>query len=165
MKKTFRYRINQNILAQTLRIIDDKGKNLGIMDKGEALRKAGEKGLDLVEVASKANPPVAKILDFRKYLTEERKEERRKRVGLKEIRVRPNIGSFDLGVRIERIKSFLGGRNSVKITCRFRGREKEHPEVGKEKLLKILEAVKEKGKQEGEIGQRGNFMEVMIRPR
>ncbi|OGC50097.1 translation initiation factor IF-3 [candidate division WWE3 bacterium RIFCSPHIGHO2_01_FULL_40_23] len=152
---TKRYFTNEKIRAQNLRIINSKGENIGVVTKGEALRMAREEKLDLVEIAPNANPPVAKILDFKKFLYTERKKAsaaraHSKQTELKEFKFGPNIGSNDLNLKIGRAKEFLKGKNRVKFTVAFRGRENAHPEVGWEKIKKAISELSELGHPEAD---------------
>lgn len=129
-----------------MRVIDDSGAQLGIMSSSEALRMAQDRGLDLVEVNPKAEPPVCKVMDYGKFKYEEKKKanEQRKRqttVELKEVKVRPKTDEHDLDTKIKHIKRFLEEGNKAKITVRFRGREVTHPEKGREVVDDIIKAL------------------------
>ena len=129
-----------------MRVIDDSGTQLGIMSSSEALRMAQDRGLDLVEVNPKAEPPVCKVMDYGKFKYEEKKKanEQRKRqttVELKEVKVRPKTDEHDLDTKIKHIKRFLEEGNKAKITVRFRGREVTHPEKGREVVDDIIKAL------------------------
>ncbi len=128
------YKLNQNIQAPKLRVIDFEGKPIGIMSKQEALDKAKGLELDLVEIAANANPPVAKIVDFQKFRYSESKKERASKRdsggGLKELWLSPRIDEHDLKVRTDRAEEFLKDGYKVKFTVKFRGREMGHPELG-----------------------------------
>ena len=140
-------RVNHRIRVPEVRVVAEDGGNLGVMDTADALRRAQEAGMDLVEVNPKAMPPVCKILDFGKYKYEEKKkarEAKRKQtvVEVKEIKLRPKTDDHDLNVKVKHARKFLEGGNKVKITVRFRGREITHPEVAQRQLewfLKELE--------------------------
>lgn len=127
-KQTKFYRINYQIVSPTLRLLDESGKQIGIVSKLEALQKAKENNVDVVEIAGNAKPPVAKLIDFKKYKYQEAKKDReskktQKNVGVKEIRLRPFIGDHDYKVRLEQAKEFIKDGNQVKITVFFKGRE------------------------------------------
>lgn len=129
------YRINNRITANEIRLIDDKAKQIGVMSIQEALAKGRETGLDLVEIAPKAKPPVVKLIDFAKFKYQQDKKARQERKNakhseLKEIQMRPNIGDNDLNVRVRRAKKFLSTGNKVKLIVKFRGREIVHKELG-----------------------------------
>lgn len=132
-------RINNRIRVPEVRVVDDDGAMLGILPTHEALRKAQERGLDLVEVNPKADPPVCKILDFGKYKYDEKKkqkETKRKQttVEIKEIKLRPKTDDHDLAFKSRAARRFLEAGHKVKFTCRFRGREITHPEKAQEQL-------------------------------
>lgn len=139
--------INQYIRANKVRLISNDGENLGVVDTKEAVNKAKEKGLDLVLIAEKANPPVAKILDYSKFLYEENKKKssskaKSSKSETKELIFGPNIGDGDLKVRVDRTKEFIDEGDRVKMTVRLRGREKAHPDVGMEKIERAIEMLK-----------------------
>ncbi len=136
-------RINEMIRVREVRLIDDEGKQLGIIATQEALRMAKDKDLDLVEVSPNANPPVCKILDYGKYRFEQEKKLRdskknQKVLKLKEIRMQPKIGSGDLDTKAKHIQEFLDEGDKVKVTIRFRGRELAHTELGYDVLNEVL---------------------------
>ncbi|RJQ29959.1 translation initiation factor IF-3 [Candidatus Parcubacteria bacterium] len=137
------YRLNYFIQARELRLLDGNGKQVGIVTKEQALQKAREMGVDVVEIAPKANPPVAKLIDFKKfkYLEAKKTQEEKKKqknVGVKEIRLRPFIGDHDLEVRTEQAKEFLASGNQVKISIPFRGREITRKEFGFDVMRKFM---------------------------
>ena len=122
-----------------MRVIDEEGNQLGIYPIQDALRLAFEKGLDLVEVAPNAVPPVCRLLDFGKFQFEKQKKEREARkaqkvIEMKEIRLRPRTGEHDLDTKVRQALSFLEEGSKVKVTVRFRGREITHPEIAREQL-------------------------------
>ena len=141
-------RINQRIRAREVRLIDETGQQLGVVPTREALAMSEERGVDLVEVAANANPPVCRMMDFGKYKYELKKQanaKKQKTHTLKEIKFRPNIGGHDLDVKISRIREFLEDENKAKIRIFFRGREIVHPEIGRALANKILERVSDIG--------------------
>ena len=141
------YRINQYIKAREVRLIDKTGKQVGILRLEEALKKAEEEGLDLVEVAPQANPPVCRILNFREWLYKNKvKKKRKPEAELKEIRLRPFVSPHDLEVKLKRARAFLKEKNSVRVTIQFRGREMRHREKGKELFAKIQNELSKEGK-------------------
>ena len=136
-------RINEMIRVREVRLIDDEGKQLGIVSTQEALRIAKDKDLDLVEVSPNANPPVCKILDYGKYRFEQEKKLRdskknQKVLKLKEIRMQPKIGAGDLDTKAKHIQEFLDEGDKVMVTIRFRGRELAHTELGYDVLNEVL---------------------------
>jgi translation initiation factor IF-3 len=130
-------------------VIDEEGTQLGVMPTPRALEMAQERGLDLVEVAPMAQPPVARFLDFGQYkyeLTKREKEaKKRQRVGFKEVRLSPKIGSGDFETKLHRAIEFLEEGDRIKVTVRFRGRELTHPEIGRNLLTKFTEQIKDHG--------------------
>jgi len=129
-------------------VIDTDGSQLGVMPFLKALDLASERGLDLVEVAPNARPPVCRLMDYGKYLYEKTKKEKearksQKQVEIKEVRLRPKIGEHDLQVVLRKVRSFLESGAKVKIRLRFRGREITHPEVAKDLLVRIANEVKD----------------------
>ncbi|MCK5391467.1 MAG: translation initiation factor IF-3 [Deltaproteobacteria bacterium] len=141
-------RINQRIRAREVRLIAGDGEQLGVLSIREALSMSEERGVDLVEVAPNANPPVCRLMDYGKYKYELKKQaaaKKQKSQVLKEIKFRPNIGDHDLDVKIGRIREFLGEDNKTKIRIFFRGREIVHPELGRKLANRILEKVADLG--------------------
>jgi len=134
-----RTRVNTAIQAPQLRVIDSDGKQLGILPRGEALRLAEERSLDLVEVAPNAEPPVVKLMDFGKYQYERAKREREarkasKQIEVKEVRLRPKTDDHDVNFKIRQARSFLESGAKVKIRMRFRGREIYNLDVAKKQF-------------------------------
>ncbi len=141
------YRINYFIQAPKLRLLDESGKQIGILTKAEALTIGREKGIDVVEIAAHAVPPVAKLIDFKKFkyleakkLREEKKKQ--KHIQIKEIRLRPFIGEHDLEVRVRQAQEFLIDGDQIKISLPFRGREITHQEFGRIVIDKFLNSLK-----------------------
>ncbi|MCK4715293.1 MAG: translation initiation factor IF-3 [Candidatus Marinimicrobia bacterium] len=139
-----RLRVNEQIRAQSLRLIDPDGKQLGIVSSGEALRLADEHNLDLVEIAPTAKPPVCKIMDFGKYKYQQQMKDRESKkkqhvVKVKEVRFRPRIGEHDLIMKVNHVRKFITDGYKVKITLMFRGRELAHKEVGVALINRIFE--------------------------
>lgn len=137
-------RINGEITARSVRLVDENGEMLGVVQIREALEKASQAGLDLVEVSPNAEPPVCKILDFGKYKYEEQKKKnearkKQKVIEIKEIKLRPGIDENDYQVKMRAMKKFLDEGDKVKVTLRFRGREMAHQELG----VRVLDRVKE----------------------
>ncbi len=133
-----------------MRLLDEEGKQIGIVSKLEALQKAKELEIDVVEIAPNAKPPVAKLIDFKKFKYQEAKKERenkksQKNVGVKEVRLRPFIGQHDFDTRLARAKEFLDAGNQVKISVFFKGREITRKEFGYDVVKRFigkLESVK-----------------------
>src|SRR5262245_38466658 len=133
-----------------VRVVDEEGAQLGVMPTPRALEMAQERGLDLVEVAPMASPPVVKFLDFGQYkydLTKREKEAKRKQrsVTFKEVRLSPKIGTGDFDTKVHRAIEFLEDGDRIKVTVRFRGRELTHPELGRNLLAKFVDRVKDHG--------------------
>lgn len=140
------YRTNDRIYAHTLRVLDTDGKQIGILSKMEALNLAREQGLDLVEVAAQAKPPVAKIIDFKKFLYQEekkkREEKRKAKISeTKEIRLGPFISDNDLAVSIRKGREFLDDGDKIRLVVKFKGRQITHPEFGHSVVRKVIEAL------------------------
>src|SRR6476646_6654140 len=133
-----------------VRVVDEEGAQLGVMPTPQALEMAQERGLDLVEVAPLASPPVVKFLDFGQYkyeLTKREKEAKRKQrsVTFKEVRLSPKIGVGDFDTKVHRAIEFLEDGDRIKVTVRFRGRELTHPELGRNMLARFIDRIKEHG--------------------
>lgn len=163
------YRTNERIYATTLRVLDTEGKQIGVLTKFEALSKARELGLDLVEVASTATPPVAKIIDFKKFLyqQEKKKKEEKKKSKTsetKEIRLGPFMDDHDLQVMIKRGREFLGDNDKVRLVVKFIGRQIAHPEFGKETLHKVVSALSDISKMERDPHFEGKQLIAIIAP-
>jgi len=140
------YRINERIFASSLRVLDPEGKQVGVLSRFDALQKARDLGVDLVEIAPMASPPVAKIIDFKKFLYQEAKkkneEKKRSKVSeTKEIRLGPFMSENDLQVMIRRGKVFLENNDKVRLIVKFIGRQIAHPEFGKEIMQKAINAL------------------------
>jgi translation initiation factor IF-3 len=138
------------IRVPQVRVVDEDSQQLGVMPTHQALAMAQERGLDLVEVAPMAAPPVVRFLDFGQYkyeLTKKEKEAKRKQraVEFKEVRLTPKIGIGDFDTKVNRAVEFLEDGDRIKVTVRFRGRELTHPEIGRSLLAKFGDAVKEHG--------------------
>jgi translation initiation factor IF-3 len=136
-------RVNEEIRTPQVRLIDQDGEMLGVMTAREALIRAYDVGLDLLEISPNAVPPVVKILDYGKYKYEQQKKanearKRQKVVEIKEIKVRPNIDDHDYDVKMRQMKEFIGEGDKVKVTLRFRGREMAHQDLG----LKVLDRIR-----------------------
>ena len=133
-----------------VRVVDEEGAQLGVMPTPKALEMAQERGLDLVEVAPMASPPVVKFLDFGQYkyeLTKREKEAKRKQrsVTFKEVRLSPKIGVGDFDTKVNRAIEFLEDGDRIKVTVRFRGRELTHPELGRNLIARFADRVKDHG--------------------
>lgn len=142
-RNTKYYRLNYQITAPQMRLLDEKGKQIGLVERNEALKRAQAEEKDLVEIASKANPPVVKLIDFKKFKYLEAKRLREvkkkvKKVGIKEIRLSPFIGEHDFKTRITQGKNFLKEGNQLKISVPFKGRQLRHKEFGNQIMEKAI---------------------------
>ncbi|MBM3486585.1 MAG: translation initiation factor IF-3 [Alphaproteobacteria bacterium] len=163
-------RINEAISARRVRLVDADGTMIGVVAIDEALDKAADRGLDLVEIAPEADPPVCKILDFGKfkYEVQKKKNEARKKqkvIEVKEIKLRPNIDENDYLVKMRSVKKFIGEGDKVKVTLRFRGREMAHQEIGAKVLDRVREDTDEIAKVEQFPRLEGRQMVMVIAPR
>jgi translation initiation factor IF-3 len=157
------------IKAKEVRIIDEDKKQLGILPHAEALSLAKEKGLDLVEVAPKAVPPVCRIMDYGKYLYELHKKaqeakKHQKQIQVKEIKFRPKISIHDYKFKMRHVHRFLKEGNKVKITVMLRGREKAKPELARKILDRVFEDVQELGHQDSDIRVQPWAVSTMLSP-
>jgi translation initiation factor IF-3 len=162
-------RINDYIRAPQVRLIDDDGSQLGIKPTREAMQYAFDKGLDLVEVASQADPPVARVMDYGKYRYEQEQKAKLARkhqtqINVKEIKLRPKIGVHDYNTKKGHVVRFLNQRAKVKVTIMFRGRETSHPERGRDLLMRLAEDVKEIGQIESQPLLDGRNMVMVLAP-
>lgn len=163
------YRLNYQIRAGEVRVIDPEGKQLGVMSLQEALARAKEFELDLVEIGPNAQPPVCKIIDYKKFKYERAKAEQEakkksKNVEVKEFKVGPYIGANDLAMRIGRMKEFLEGKDRVKFLVNFPGRSITHMELGYEKIAYVTEQLQEVGSQEAPPRREGKNLVVHFVP-
>jgi translation initiation factor IF-3 len=163
-------RINEQIRAREVRLIRDEGEPQGIMSVSEALELAREAGLDLVEIAPQAVPPVVKILNFGKFRFENEKKQRdskkkQKLLKLKEIRMQPKIDDHDLDFKSKHIKEFLSEGNKVKVTIRFRGRELAHTELGFDVMKDVLSRIEGEYVMDKPPAMEGRFMSMVLSPK
>ena len=138
------FRVNRQIRIPEVRLIDEKGAQLGIVPTPDALKKAEEVGLDLVEVSPTARPPVCRILDFGKFKYAQRKKEKgahSRASQLKELRVRPAIDKHDLEYRLDAGRKFLEQGHKVQVVCIFRGRQMAHPEHGYQVMKQVADTL------------------------
>ena len=162
--------MNGAIRAPQVRCIDPDGEQLGVLDTREAISKAEDFGLDLVEVQPNVDPPVCKILDYGKYKYEAQKranEARKKQkiIEVKEIKLRPNIDEHDYQVKMRNVVKFLSGGDKVKVTLRFRGREMAHQELGANVLTRVREETEEIAKIESMPKMEGRQMIMVLAPK
>lgn len=163
-------RVNEQIGVPRVRLIDETGDNVGVVTRDEALERAADAGLDLVEISPNADPPVCKILDYGrfKYEDQKKKNEARKKqkvIEVKEIKLRPNIDEHDYDVKMRAIERFIAEGDKVKVTMRFRGREMVHQELG----LNVLNRVRDQFAEETKVEQfprvEGRQMIMILAPR
>ena len=159
--------INDGIRFSRVRLIDEHGDNLGIVDTQRAQTQASEAGLDLVVIAEDSTPPVCKILDYGKFRYEERKrksqlKKNQKVVQVKEAKVRPVIDEHDFQIKLRKIIGFIGEGHRVRVTLRFRGREIAHQEIGLEVLQRIRSQVEEIARVEQEPSLEGRQMIMVL---
>jgi len=160
-------RVNERIRAREVRLIGEKGEQLGVVPLSQALEIARKRNLDLVEVAATAEPPVCRLLDYGKYKYEQAKKEREARRSqkvslLREVRLRPKIGSHDFEAKARTAKKLLAGGDKVKVTVRFRGREITHPEIGWRLLQRMSESLKEMAVVERQALLEGRSMFIIL---
>ena len=163
-------RINHEILVPRVRLVDERGEMVGVVTRNEALQRATDAGLDLVEVAANADPPVVKILDFGKYKYEEQKrrnEARKKQkvIEVKEIKLRPGIDDHDYDVKMRSMLKFIDEGDKVKVTMRFRGRELAHQELGMNVLMRVRDDLDKVAKIEQSPRMEGKQMTMVMSPK
>ena len=163
-------RINDAITAPEVRLIDENGDNVGVVAIEEALERALDAGVDLVEISPDAKPPVAKILDYGKYKYQEQKKaaearKKQKIVEVKEIKMRPNIDGHDYQVKLRAMHKFFGEGDKVKVTMRFRGREMAHPDLGFKLLRRVKEDIEDVAKVESDARFEGRQMIMVLAPK
>lgn len=162
-------RVNERIRIREVRLIDDEGNQVGIIATRDALEMARQKGLDLVEVAPNAVPPVCRLMDYGKFRYEQSRKERESRknqhvVELKEVRIRPKIDDHDLETKGRQAAKFLDHGDKVKLTVLFRGREMAHPDIGKGLLDQLIELLKTHGTVEQTPRLEGRAMTAIMNP-
>ncbi|MEW5963127.1 MAG: translation initiation factor IF-3 [Pseudomonadota bacterium] len=163
-------RINDAIRAREVRLIDENGQNVGVVSRFDAMERATQAGLDLVEVSPDAEPPVCKILDYGKFKYQEQKKaaearKNQKIVEIKEIKMRPSIDDHDYDVKMRAIRRFFEEGDKVKVTLRFRGREMAHQELGYQLLQKVKGDLVELSKVESEPRLEGRQMVMVLAPK
>ena len=163
-------RINEEIGVMRVRLVDERGNMVGIVPRTEALTMAADAGLDLVEIAPNADPPVCKILDFGKFKYEEQKKKnearkKQKIIEVKEIKLRPSIDDHDYEVKMRSMNKFIEEGDKVKVTMRFRGRERAHQELGMNVLMRVREDLDGIAKVEQMPRMEGRQMTMVVAPR
>ena len=162
-------RVNDRIRIREVRLIDDEGTQVGIIATRDALEMARERGLDLVEVAPNAVPPVCRLMDYGKFRYEQSRKERESRrnqhvVELKEVRLSPKIDDHDLDTKGRQAAKFLGEGDKVKLTVRFRGREMAHTDIGMGLLVQLAEQLRSSGTVELAPKMEGRAMSMVVAP-
>jgi translation initiation factor IF-3 len=162
-------RINERIRVPEVRLIGDEGKQIGVVKTQEALAYAQERDLDLVEVAPEARPPVCRVLDYSKYKYEQEQKQKQARkhqqnITVREIKFRPKIAQHDYDTKKGHVERFLKGRDKVKVTIMFRGREMAHPERGEMILNRLAEDLGDLAVVEQRPQQDGRNMTMMLAP-
>ncbi len=157
------------ITVREVRVIDDERQALGVLPTVQAIQLARDRGLDLVEIAPTADPPVCKITDYGKFLYEQHKKDHeakkhQKQIQIKEIKFRPKISVHDYDFKMKHVKRFLGEGNKVKITVMLRGREKQKPELGYQVLDRVLADVKDMASQDGSARKQDWAVSALLVP-
>jgi translation initiation factor IF-3 len=163
-------RVNDEIGVLRVRLVDERGQMVGVIGRNEALAMAAEAGLDLVEIAPNADPPVCKILDFGKFKYEEQKKKnearkKQKIIEVKEIKLRPSIDDHDYDVKMRSMTKFIGEGDKVKVTMRFRGRELAHQELGMDVLMRVRTDLESLAKVEQMPRMEGRQMTMVLSPK
>ena len=162
-------RLNDDITYEQIRLVSDSGEQLGILSPDEARKIAEERGMDLVEIAPNAEPPVCRLMDYGKYLyasakKKQESKEKQKQITVKEIKFRPGTDIGDYDIKVRNLTKFLDAGNKVKVTLRFRGREMAHQELGMEMLKRVEEDLKEIGIVEQMPKMEGRQMVMVLAP-
>ena len=162
-------RVNEQIRADKVRLIGKDGAQVGVVDISQAKMIARNDGLDLVEISPNAAPPVCKVIDYGKYryeLTKREKENKKNQQvsKLKEIKVKPNIDTHDLGYKIKNARGFIEKGNKVKVSCFFRGREMIHTDIGKKVVLQFAEQLKDVAQVEMPMKMMGRNLYMVLAP-
>jgi translation initiation factor IF-3 len=163
-------RVNQLIRVPQVRLVDAEGGQVGIVPIEQALSLAAEAGLDLVEVAASADPPVCRIMDYGKYKFQQAKKvqeakKKQAQTQVKEIKLRPKIEDHDFGFKMRNVLRFLEEHNRVKVTVQFRGREIAYAEAGRKLLDRVVAEAAEVGVLDGTPKMEGRFLSVFIAPK
>lgn len=153
-----------------MRLIDENGKQVGVVPTRDALEAARERGLDLVEVQPNAVPPVCRLMDYGRFRYEESRKERESRkkaktVALKEIRMKPKIGEHDVDTKARNARRFLEAGDRVKVSVRFRGRENLHPEIGRDLLLGMIDRLTDVAIVDQQPRSEGQDMSILLSPK
>lgn len=163
-------RVNERIRIREVRLIDENGKQIGVIPTREALETARERGLDLVEVQPNAVPPVCRLMDYGRFRYEESRKERESRkraktVALKEIRMKPKIGEHDVETKARNARRFLLAGDRVKVSVRFRGRENLHQDIGRDLLLRMIDNLNDVAIVDQQPRSEGQDMSILLSPK
>jgi len=162
-------KVNREIRAPRVRVISSSGEQVGVLTLYEAIAKAEQEGLDLVEIVPNSNPPVCKIINYGKFRYDQTKREKESKksqhqVKVKEIKLKPNIDVHDLETKMRHAKEFISKGNKVKVTCTFRGREMAHTEIGDKLVKKFCEDLEEVALPESPPKMFGKMLTVVLAP-
>jgi len=166
--KDFKQRINEQIRVSPLRVIGENGELLGVLERAEAIRQASEAGLDLVEVAPEARPPVCRIMDYGKFKYRQSKRTAKGKhheVRMKEVRIRPKTEAHDRDVKIRRAREFLENGDKVTVNMLFRGREMAHLEFATQNMQAFVEQLADVAKVEQGPTRQGRRMALLLAPK
>ncbi|WP_114457234.1 MULTISPECIES: translation initiation factor IF-3 [unclassified Halanaerobium] len=163
-------KVNNQIRAKKVRLIDQEGEQIGIKSINEALDISAERGLDLVEVAPQANPPVCRIMDYGKYKYEQAKKEKEAKknqnvMNVKEVQMGVKIEDHDFNVKLKQARRFLNNKDKVKVRIRFRGREMMHKELGYDLMDRLIEETEDIGQVESKPKMEGRNMMMFLTPK
>jgi translation initiation factor IF-3 len=162
-------RVNREIRSPRVRVISSTGEQIGVLTIHEALARADEEGLDLVEISAGSNPPVCKIINYGKFRYDQTKREKESKkaqhqVKVKEIKIKPHIGVHDLETKKQQMRDFIVKGNKVKVTCVFRGREMAHPEIGEKLMRNICDEFEDIAIPEAPLKMLGRMLIVILAP-
>ncbi len=164
----YRQRVNDQIRISPIRVIGADGEQVGVIPTEQALQMARDDGLDLVEVAADARPPVCRIMDFGKFKYQQQKKKNKSHAHatkIKEIRLRPKTDTHDIEVKVSQARKFLGDKDKVQVTLIFRGREQAHEDEGRRVVERVIEELSEVAKVESPPSRMGRRMTCVLAPR
>lgn len=162
-------KVNREIRAAKVRVISKTGEQIGVLSLNEAIALAEQEGLDLVEISAGSTPPVCKIINYGKFRYDQTKREKESKkaqhqIKVKEMKLKPNIGTHDLETKIHQIRDFLEKGNKVKVTCTFRGREMAHPELGEKLMRSLCDELEDISTPESPLKMMGRMLLVVLAP-
>ena len=163
-------RINEQIRIQTVRLIDENGEQVGVIETVEAMKRAGEAGLDLVEVSPDSDPPVCRIMDYGKFKYKQKKKTHQSRTKqhaqqIKELRLHPKTDKHDVEIKITHAREFLQKKDKVLVNMLFKGREMAHVDIAKEKMSYFASQLEDIGKIERPPIMEGRRMQMVLAPK